>query len=363
MATLTEYFETEARDALGQMQRELARPTPDAGVLLRAARALRGVAQMAREERVLDAARSFEAAMRAAAAADAAFPEDLAAAARATVEDLFTLLQRDASDEDQQSLVQAVRDRWSDLVSAGQTQNAATPADFGAEEFRRFAAREIAEIAGALDAGLQQLTTDPMDREPLKLVLRRQRALLGSARLEEIVVVAEILRAVEDLTRVVARLNIGVKQEWLDIYRVARDGLRAAVEPLQRNENPQPSHAASRLRHIRTELLERYGDPGNASFSNEPAGAAVSNAGGSEEEAVLELSDELIVEEGPQEQTATADGAPDELLDVELLMYDRDAALRRALELRDVIARATAADPVAREATDEVFDLIRLALE
>jgi hypothetical protein len=111
-----------------------------------------------------------------------------------------------------------------------------------------------------------------MDREPLKMILRRQRALLGAARLEEIPVVAEILRAVDDLTRVIAKLDIGVKREWLDIYRIAREGLRATIQPLQQDQDPKPSHALSRLRHMREELLERYGAGEVVSAAHESAG-------------------------------------------------------------------------------------------
>src|SRR5690606_36296035 len=83
-------------------------------------------------------------------------------------------------------------------------------------EFRAFAAREAGGIAETLDRGILDLQEDPMNREPLRTILRRQRALLGSARLDEIPVVAEILRAIEDLTRMIVKLDIGVRREWLD---------------------------------------------------------------------------------------------------------------------------------------------------
>ena len=46
----------------------------------------------------------------------------------------------------------------------------------------------------------------------------------------------------------IAKLDVGVKQEWLDIYRVAREGLRAAIEPLRADVDPPPTHALARLR-------------------------------------------------------------------------------------------------------------------
>src|SRR5690606_6605696 len=126
-------------------------------------------------------------------------------------------------------------------------------------EFREFAAREAAGIADVLDHAIADLQANPMDRDSLTNILRRQRALLGSARLDGIPVLSDILRAVEDLSRVIVKLDVGVKKEWLDIYRVARDALQTTIAPLLRDELPESSHSVSRLRHMREELLERYG--------------------------------------------------------------------------------------------------------
>lgn len=356
MATLSEYFEEEARSALGRMQRELAAPAPDVAALHRAIRAVRGAAQIAREERVRRAASALESALRAMARTAAPLSAATAERARGTVGDLFELLRRDVAELEQEERTERIVGEW---ASAEGSAGPPSPASAGGiEAFRRFAAREVAEIAAALDAGLQQLAGDPLDREPLRLVLRRQRALLGAARLDEVSVVAEVLRALEDLTRLIARLDVAVRQEWLDIYRVARDALRATVEPLQRNEDPPPSHPASRLRHIHSELMERYGiapAAGPDAFPSAPATPTAPAPDDAQAEAgVLELSDAEIVGESA--------GEP-ELVPLDALVYDREGALRRALELQAVIARAVAADPAAREAADELFDLVRLALE
>jgi hypothetical protein len=290
------------------------------------------------------------------------------------------------------------------------------------------------------------------------MILRRQRALLGAARLQEIPVVAEILRAIDDLTRVIAKLDVGVKREWLDIYRIAREGLRATIQPLQLDEDPPASHALSRLRHMREELLERYGagevvsaahesegftqatplerppehvepqetltvsmdgpfasaplaaasdaeaeeelllddeivletldepavgdrdtaadsrllleiedetvlelvdvDDGALLELEEIAEAPAHEANGLDEEALLELDEASIVAigDGVGNRTVNADAVP-----IESLLYDRKEALRRALELRDLVA-LSAIDPVTHEAIDELFDLIEIAL-
>jgi chemotaxis protein histidine kinase CheA len=468
MATLTEYFETEARDCLAQLDRDLERPRPDAALLQRIARALRGSAQMAREERVVRVAGMLEAVARGVVGGGMSWSPELAARARQTVADLRVLVDRRQASASLDAVAAGAVARWRELgvtAAPGPVRRAPEARASGTREFRAFAAREVSAIAEALDRGVQQLSAAPMDREPLKMILRRQRALLGAARLQEIPVIAEILRAIDDLTRVIAKLDVGVKREWLDIYRIAREGLRATVQPLQQDEDPPASHALSRLRHMREELLERYGAGEIVSAADESAGftqatplerapdssppqdtstvfvetavdtAPVVSADSSsvaelllddevvlhaetedpapaastldaeeelllvdeaieeepvlelvdvEEESVLELADivdapfdvaprmaETVLELDEASIVAAGDGESGLALDtaaaesatvpIESLLYERKEALRRALELRDLVA-LSAIDPVTHEAIDELFDLIEIAL-
>jgi uncharacterized membrane protein len=57
-----------------------------------------------------------------------------------------------------------------------------------------------------------------------------------------------------------------------------------------------------------------------------------------------------------------ADAMAEEVVDVAALCYDRDAALRRAIALRARVERAIGDDADARDAVDEIFDLLRIAL-
>ena len=260
MATLNEYFRSEARDFLTSLERSLQRtPGPDAAELHRAVRGLRGTAQMAREQRVFEVITAFEAVTRSIADGALAWSDSVALRARDTIADLRALLDPTEDDEALDARVNGATARWRDADPDGGTPAAAPTADAGTRDFREFAAREAADIADALDQGIQDLQADAMNRAPLTTILRRQRALLGSARLDEIPVISDILHAVEDLTRVIVKLDVGVKQEWLDIYRVARDALQTTIAPLLRDELPQASNSVSRLRHMRAELLERYG--------------------------------------------------------------------------------------------------------
>src|SRR5690606_17601367 len=203
--------------------------------------------------------------------------------------------------------------------------------------FLEYAAHEVAAIASELDRSIAALTDDAMDREPLRAVLRRQRGLLGSARLDDIPVLAEALRAVEDLTSVIGKLDVPVRHEWLDVFRCARDVLAAAAPLLETGRQPDVTTALRRLRVLRHELLERHG-----------VGEAVSTAheGGLSQP---EPQDELVLDEvvappsaepvQPAESSSVAgDPAPipagpqTEGVDVRELQYRGERALQRAAD-------------------------------
>jgi chemotaxis protein histidine kinase CheA len=399
MATLSEYFETEARDALAEIDAALGNATPDAATLHRAFRALRGTAQLAREHRVARVAQLMESAAKSLLGGELDWSERLIADLRATTDDLRTLVRPTDDEDEQERRVAVCIER---LRTGGTTADAApaVPAarepEPASDEFLRFAAQEVSGIVEALDRGIQQLSAAPMDRDPLKAVLRRQRSLLGAARLDDIPVVAEILRALEDLTRIVAKLDVGVKQDWLDVYRVGRDGLRSALESLQRNENPPATNSLSRLRTMRDELMERFGageavsaahtsglvqvqsvtappQPIALPQENGPDAAAIDKP--APDEQILELGEEFIIED-EEAHGADDDGDVPDLLGaansamqraagavpVESLFMTTDDALRQALALEDAIMRAVAHDPAGRAAAGELFDLIRHAL-
>lgn len=362
MPTLSEYFESEAAQHLDRLRRLVASAAPDADALQRAARALRGSAQMAREDRVYRAGLALESAARAVASATLQWTDDLLASARAAVEDLRALVDRSEPDSALDGRLSGSLQRWQQAGvplpagALGQVGALRPPSD--SMEFRAYAAKEVEGIAEALERGVFELANDPMDREALKNILRRQRALLGAARLDEIPVVAEILRAVEDLTRVIAKLDVGVKQEWLDIYRVAREGLKAAIEPLRADLDPPSTHALARLRHMRAELLERYG-----------TGEAVSAAAGSAEglaQARTALDPTVALARATTFSPPAPGPAPptgERAVPIQELLYRGAAARRRADELRAPLERLAEHDPAAREALDELYDLLRQAAE
>jgi chemotaxis protein histidine kinase CheA len=358
MPTVRDYFRTESADCLGSLDRLLSADRAEPAALHRLARTLRGVAQMAREERTYRAAVALEAACRALARDELSWDDDTTGRFRDTVADLRALVDGVDPEPAEEARVAAVLDRWLGLgvalperevagPAAPRTTTAAPERRNGEDAFRAFVAREVAAIAGVLSAGVDALMARPLDREPLKTILRRQRILLGTARLDELSVVAEALRAVEDISRVIARLDVAIKDEWLDVFRSAREVMRAASAALDRGEEPGHTNALSRLRTLHTELIERYGaaETGPAS-AVVPTVIAHAAAAGSE-----------------QTRTAPAAATDAEPLDIADLMYDRDEAMRRMAELRPRIERAVRQDADARAALDELFDLIRSLAE
>ncbi|MGQ0814242.1 MAG: hypothetical protein ACT4O1_07220 [Gemmatimonadota bacterium] len=338
MPTLREFFTNEAADVLAQLGKLVQRldsGSPDHAELQRHSRALRGSAQMAREDRVYRAAVGLEAAARQVANGALAWGEDLSSRMRRTLEDIDALVQGGDADDAADNRVRRTLERWREVGVPLPDEDAAAQQSAGqvseaSKQFRQFAAHEVAGIIAEMEISLETLAADPRNRDPLKAILRRERALLGAARLDEITVVGEALRATEDMTRVIAKLNVPVKEEWLAVFRAAREALKAALEPLQKGEIPTPTPALSKLRVMRQELLERFGEAAAQSPATATAPAAVPDAEG--------------------------------VIPIEQLQYSGANALRRALELRPQIEQLAGSNAEARESIEEVFDLIRLGI-
>ncbi len=375
MATLREFFIAEAADYLTQLAQAVQQMDTgggDARELHKQTRGLRGSAQMAREERVYRAALSLEAAARSVAAGIVNWTEDISERIRRTLEDIDSLVKGDEAEDLADSRLKRAVERWQDMIELpAETSQSSTPVSEASRQFQQFAAHEVAGVVNELEAGLVTLASDARNRDPLKAILRRQRALLGAARLEEIPVVAEALRATEDMTRVIAKLNVPVKEEWLAVFRSARDVLKAAIDPLRRGETPGPNPALSKLRTLRQELLDRYGEGEAVAIIGGPSHAPpAALATPPTEDRVSPISrafapapEALRAPTPPPARTPAPSPAPtpvDGIVSIEALVYDGPRALKRALELQPAIERIAADNPEAREQVRELFDLIRL---
>lgn len=337
MPSLREFFATEAADIVARLNdlvQRLDAGSGDVTELQRDARALRGSAQMAREDRAYRTALGLEAAARSILTGALAWTEEVSARVQRSLEDVSSLAQRTESDDDAETRVRRSLDRWREIgvPLPDETAPAAAPAtpSEGSRQFLQFAAHEVAGIITEMDVSLEMLAGDPRNRDPLKSILRRERALLGAARLDEIAVVAEVLRATDDMTRLIAKLNVPVKDDWLAIFRAARDALKNSLDALQKGEVPTATPALSKLRVMRQELLERHGEAETVS-APEPRGSAAPVF------------------------------SADDVVPIQQFCYSGERALQRAQELKPELERLVSSNDAARDTIEEIFDLIRLA--
>ncbi|HEX6938445.1 MAG TPA: hypothetical protein VF158_03475 [Longimicrobiales bacterium] len=278
MPSVREFFLAEAGDCLARLERVVEESTPgtvDAAELLRVARLLRGSAQMARNQHVESASRVLESAVRAIVDDGGAWDEATRERARETLADLRALVEAGESVTAREARVARVVERWRrpEGEPAAAASPAASPADAQSEEeFQAYAAREVAGVLSELDRCVPILDREPRNREPLKAILRRQRALLGSTRVETLPAVVETLRTIDQICRLIARQDVAVEDEWLELFRVARRVLGETVEALVAGDVPTATPSQPALRRLRGTLLDRYGVSGEPARPQVPPG-------------------------------------------------------------------------------------------
>lgn len=260
MPSLRDYFLTESADYLERLDSIASGDENDSEGLLRAARALRGAAQMAREDRVRDVASALEVAARQITRGERAWDDDTRRRVRETVSDLKSLSTAGEADSAGASAGEQALARWREVgvapdesAAAAQVSGQSAPPD---AELRRYVATETRGVIEELERAIPVLTRSPMGRDPLKGILRRQRALLGSAGLERYPVVAATLQALEDATRKIARQNLSVEGDWLAFYTKAHVILGEAVPRIEAGRMGDPAGAVfSELRSLREKLI------------------------------------------------------------------------------------------------------------
>lgn len=283
MATLREYFLKEAPEYLARLDELAADPAPDLEEVLRTARALRGAAQMAREERVRRVASALEVAAREVTRIARPWDDDTRHRVRDTVADLRALADAGEGDASVAGRAEQALARWRE-VGVAPEDAAAQPAGAGAassdDDMRRFVVAEGRGIIAELERAIPALTRSPMGRDPLKSILRRQRALLGSAGLERFPVVAGTLQAVEDATRTVARQNLAVEGDWLSLYRQAHASLGESITRIEAGGVGDPGSASfAELRVLRDRLIASRRDESPFQPPAAPAGDAAELVG------------------------------------------------------------------------------------
>lgn len=362
------FFRTEATECLDGLEQRLARTTSvhEAGELLRFARTLRGSAQMARDNETMTAARALENALRNIVKGATPWNESTADLIRKTVTELRALALNDEPDEVRDRRVETTVGRW--LEPAPPAQRRSTPADepmgepASAQptaqsdgdgnariEFFVYAASEVSAILATLDRAIPALKRDPRDREALKQILRRQRALLGAATLDWVPDIAQTLRSIDEVCRLIARHDVDVTDEWLECFLAARDVLFDAANRLMEGGTPDQSPSLPKLLELRTRLFERFAEPEQPQHHTPRP----------EHQSAPLRVDTPSSESTPQQPIAdTVSGPSPAIVPVDELLYRGEAALRRAHEIVAILERATADDPSVRDAVAELSELL-----
>jgi len=250
---LGDYLRAEAEEYIVALEQATVASPVELDVVRRSARRLSGVARLAGQPGFLRAATAIDQAVR---STDPVLNSSLADVLRESLPHCRALVAAGASDADVSLHVTAVIERCNTEPATASDTVVGKPDEAA---FLEFVCQEAFGVADALDRGIDRFVEEPEDRDVLGTILQRQRSLLGSARLGELPVLAETLRAVEDVAELVVRLDVPIKSEWLDVFRAARDVLRAAGTSLADGEAPVATHSLSRLRTLHVELVDRYG--------------------------------------------------------------------------------------------------------
>lgn len=269
MHTPGEFFRKESDEYVSGMRALLGEPSPDRGEMRRLARALRGCAQMAREEGVYRGARILEAATRELAEGGLAWDERARGHVGATLDDLWSIIEAGEADAPQAEAVDhiaAIRARWEELGLALEEESfpGAAPPDARASTgpeappaLREYAAREVRGVLAVVHEGIRALRADGKDREPLKKILLRQRALMGAAGLSALPAVSDPLQIMDEIARLAASQGRSVEGPWLEVFENARAALEEASVPLAAGEVPAgDTPTLERLRTLRERLVE-----------------------------------------------------------------------------------------------------------
>lgn len=288
MPSVREFFLAEAGGCLRGLEEVVQAPVGggfDPDELLRLARMLRGSAQMAREDQVLAVAQALESGAKAIAERRLPWSDEIKQELLATLADLKLLVGGELPVVEAEARVRQAVSRWRrpgiDPVGPAPSGLPTTvgPGAGPGSDFVAYAAKELGAILAAFDRAIPVLELDARDREPLKSILRSQRALLGAARLDSIPPLAEALRAVDEVSRLIARHDAPVEGDWLEVFRLARAVLADVAPALEQGGVPAGPALLPELRALRTRLLERFGsipDPrraGDAAAGGRPADA------------------------------------------------------------------------------------------
>jgi HPt (histidine-containing phosphotransfer) domain-containing protein len=257
---LSDYFALEAGEYLDQLDALLTRSdSPDPERLFRAARGVRGSAQIAGVSPIALVAERLEEGARALRERQIEWSDEVRQRALRTVDDLRVLVRahpRWGADEEERA--RAAVERWGGTVPEHRRDAAA----HGGEQIFSFVEREITQVVAEMDRVADELREAPAAREPLRTVLRRMRPVRGVAGMPALAPVLEVLEGIEDAVHEVMARSLTVEGYYLELLHSARDALAAAGGHLAAGEAPGDSPELDRFREIRDRGDEQVGEAG-----------------------------------------------------------------------------------------------------
>jgi len=249
-----DFFILEASEYVEQLDGLLARavPTtgPDADVMIRHARALRGSATMAKITSFADLANALERVGRALRQGTLPWSAALSGALVAAIDDLKILIRSvrswTVSDDQRASARAAELGRYAPVSAPNAA--ATTPASASGGGF--FAA-ESSNIA----AGLELLATRPNDKDAAANVLRRVRALRGVAGIKDVSPLSEVMAGAELVAKPLELGQGPLDADRIAFLRTAAALLRRAATALREGS---PADAPSPERDAFVDALARF---------------------------------------------------------------------------------------------------------
>jgi hypothetical protein len=235
--SVLEIFATDARKYVDRLQEAIAGDDPNVDAVRRSSRRLQHAAVLADHAPVIHAAQVLQKSSVQVIAGKRDWSDDLIEAIRATMAELDAVVSAlPGSDAEAEARLKNASDALFGLGGAGEApddDDTVEPESAPPGPETQEAEVLLAGLISDLGDAVERLESDPRDREPLKLMLRKIRRLRELGRIEVLSPQDKALSAVEELILQIADLNATVGPGYLTVFRHARE----VLEDLQKGES------------------------------------------------------------------------------------------------------------------------------
>lgn len=235
--SILELFTADARKYVDRLQDAIAGDDPNVDAVRRSSRRLQHAAVLAEHAPVIHAAQVLQKSSVQVIAGKRDWSDDLIEAIRAAIAELDAVVSAlPGSDAEAEDRLKNASDALFGLGGADEAPadgDTAEPEPAPPGPETQEAAAILAGLISDLGDAVERLESDPRDREPLKLMLRKIRRLRDLGRIEVLSPQDKALSAVEELILQIADLNATVGPGYLTVFRHARE----VLEDLQKGES------------------------------------------------------------------------------------------------------------------------------